>query len=278
MWKPGLTGWRGDGAVRICWLTDKAVIRAFLETDRPGNAYALADLDEPFFARCRWPAAEADDGRVQSLLLIFEGLTPPVLLAMGRADYVPDILAHISLPETAMLLGQAAHMAHLARAYRLEYQDSMLRMVLPGPARPPKESSPDIMRLDDRFLPELQSLYRQAHGNAFASYQLRQGVFYGLQQQGQLAAVAGTHIVSPAYRVAAVGNVFTRPEFRGQGYARQVTYAVCRELQAQGMDIVLNVEQSNHQAVHVYKKLGFRAHCVFQEGAGRRKYKTQIEN
>jgi len=264
--------------VRIRRLTDKAVIRAFLETDRPGNAYALADLEEPFFARCRWLAAETDDGHVQSLVLIFEGLTPPVLLAMGRADPLPEMLAHIALPKTAMLLGQAAHMAHLARAYRLDYQDRMLRMVLRGPLRSPKELSPDIMRLDDRFLPELQSLYSQAHGNAFAPYQLQHGVFYGLQQQGQLVAVAGTHIVSSAYRVAAVGNVFTRPEFRARGYAQQVTHAVCRELQARQLDIVLNVEQDNHPAVRVYRHLGFQIPGPFQEGTGRRKYKTQIEN
>ena len=43
---------------------------------------------------------------------------------------------------------------------------------------------------------------------------------------GALVAVAGTHLVSDTYGVAAIGNVFTHPDYRGRGYATLATGAV----------------------------------------------------
>jgi predicted GNAT family acetyltransferase len=71
--------------------------------------------------------------------------------------------------------------------------------------------------------------------------------------------------------VAAVGNVCTYPEFRGQGCATRCTSAVCADLLAMGLDVVLNVAQDNADAIHVYKKLGFHAYCPFVEGIATRK-------
>jgi predicted GNAT family acetyltransferase len=72
--------------------------------------------------------------------------------------------------------------------------------------------------------------------------------------------------VAPEYEVAAIGNIFTAPGYRGQGYAQQATSAVCGELLAQNCLPVLNVDQTNVNAVHIYQKLGFRRHCTYYEG------------
>jgi predicted GNAT family acetyltransferase len=140
-------------------------------------------------------------------------------------------------------------------------------MVLPSRNFQPA-SSDGVVRLSERYLDDLQKLYKGSHGNAFAAYQLQQGVFYGIFADGKLASVAGTHIVSSKYGVAAVGNIYTQPPYRGLGYAQQTTSAVCQELIAQDLDVVLNVEQNNAPAIWVYKKLGFVEHCTFWEGIG----------
>jgi predicted GNAT family acetyltransferase len=106
---------------------------------------------------------------------------------------------------------------------------------------------------------------------AFSPYQLAQGVFYGIENRGRLIAAAGTHLVAPTYGVAAVGNVFTDPDYRGQGYATLCTSAVTKELLSQGTDVVLNVQEGNADAVHIYEKLGYRPYCRFIEALGVRK-------
>ena len=59
--------------------------------------------------------------------------------------------------------------------------------------------------------------------------------------ENRLVAVAGTHLVSPTYGVAAVGNVFTHPGHRRQGYASAATSAVVTELLDRGIqDVILN--------------------------------------
>lgn len=83
----------------------------------------------------------------------------------------------------------------------------------------------------------------------------------------RLIAVAGTHLVSSTYGVAAVGNVFTHPDYRGRGYGAAATSAVVTELLAHGIrDIVLNVGEDNAPALHPYERLGFELHCRFTEG------------
>ena len=56
----------------------------------------------------------------------------------------------------------------------------------------------------------------------------------------RLIAAAGTHVVSPQWGVAAVGNVYTHREYRGQGLAKVVTSAVTAELLQQCDTVVLN--------------------------------------
>ena len=254
--------------MQIRQIKDKTRLLTFLNTDRAWHAYALADLSDPFFSQCRWWAAETDGGIV-TLVLSYKGLEPPVFLAMGEAKHLPQIFQRAELPSEAMFLGREAHIPFLLKAYQAQYLDKMWRMALSADKFKPADYTQTV-RLDKSHLPTLLAMYRGNHGNAFAPYQLEQGVFYGLFEAGELVSVAGTHLVAPEYGIAAVGNIYTRPQHRGKGLAQQVTSAVCADLLAQKLDVVLNVDQSNASAVHLYKKLGFEIHCPFIEGIGKR--------
>jgi predicted GNAT family acetyltransferase len=114
-------------------------------------------------------------------------------------------------------------------------------------------------------------------GDAFAPYQLRDlgsgsgGVYYGVEVSGQLVSVAGTHLVSPTFGVGAVGNIFTHPAHRRRGYGTACTSQVVQELLARDLDVVLNVNRENTDAIGIYEKLGFRKHCPYLEFVGDRK-------
>ena len=103
---------------------------------------------------------------------------------------------------------------------------------------------------------------------------VEQGVFYGIYEGPNLIAAAGTHLVAPSEGVAAIGNVYTRRDRRGQGLATQVTGAVAAELlrlMPPSAIIALNVVQTNLAAVKVYERLGFARYCAFYEGLAHRR-------
>lgn len=252
--------------MNVLALTDKTTLQTFLETNRVYHAYALADLADPFFQQCRWFATQSK-AAIQTLVLLFRGLHPPALLSMGQAAYLGDLLANIPLPPQIMTLALEDHLPYLTALYKFIYLDPMIRMALPGAHFIPRPT-PNVVPLNMTHLDTLKILYQGVHGNAFEAYQLESGVFYGIFKDSHLVSVAGTHIVSREYGIAAVGNIYTDPAHRGCGYAQQTTTAVCRDLLAQNLDVVLNVEQNNASAIRVYHKLGFNDHCLFWEGVG----------
>ncbi|MBO4667537.1 MAG: GNAT family N-acetyltransferase [Bacilli bacterium] len=66
-----------------------------------------------------------------------------------------------------------------------------------------------------------------------------------------------------------ISYVYTRPEFRGLGYARKVVNTVKNEIIQSGRIATLNVDQLNPISNHIYTSLGFRK--VFSQGVYRLK-------
>lgn len=144
-------------------------------------------------------------------------------------------------------------------------------MILPASGFPSGETG-GCVRLTQADLGRMRSLWDSSpdRPDSFTTSQLADGVFYGVEEGSELAAVAGTHIVSPWAGVAAIGNVFTRADRRGRGYGRRATAAVVEELLAGKIGtIVLNVGMENSPAIRVYRRLGFLPFCGYYEGLGR---------
>lgn len=249
-------------------LTDKEQILSFLQQDRLYAAYAIGDLEPSLFAQCQWFGAE-DDGKIQALALFFTGLQPPALFTMGNTDGVTGILASALQPERAYFTCRAEHLPVVEASYALDEVEEMFRMAIaPADFRP--FPGPTV-KLDLSHLDALHQLYRLGGGDAFAPYQLRDGVYHGVEVGGRLVSVAGTHLVSPTFGVAAVGNIFTHPDHRRRGYATACTSRVAEDLLAQDLDVVLNVNRENIEAIGVYERSGFRRYCPYIEVIGERK-------
>jgi len=249
-------------------LTDKKQILAFLQQDRIYAAYAIGDLEPSLFAQSQWFGAE-NDGKMQALTLFFTGLNLPALFTMGNTDGLAAILDSALQPKRAYFTCWAEHLPVVKASYVLDEIEEMFRMAIspedfhpfPGPA----------VKLDLSHLNALRQLYRLGGGDAFAPYQLQDGVFYGVEAGGQLVSAAGTHLVSPTFGMAGVGNIFTHPNHRRRGYGTACTSQVVEELLAQNLDVVLNVNRENTEAIGIYERLGFRRHCSYIEVIGNRK-------
>lgn len=66
-----------------------------------------------------------------------------------------------------------------------------------------------------------------------------------------------------------IAAVYTRPEYRGRGYARKVVNTIKNEIIDMGMTATLNVDKKNPISNKLYKSLGFVK--VFSQGEYRRK-------
>lgn len=155
------------------------------------------------------------------------------------------------------------------RFYRLNSPAAMWRMVLRPQRFQPVAGR--CIRLGPGDAGRLADLYSGGEPNAFHPWQVLAGVFFGIEAGGRLVSAAGTHLVSPAYGVAALGNVFTEPDWRNRGYGAAVTSAVASGLLKLGIkDVVLNVAQANATAVRTYERLGFECYCPFAEALGTR--------
>jgi len=249
-------------------LTSKEQILAFLQRDRLYAAYAIGDLEAELFAKSQWFGAE-DDGKIQTLALFFTGLNPPALFTMGNTEGLAAILDSALQPKRAYFTCREKHLPVVKAFYALDEIEKMFRMTIaPEDFRP--IAGPTI-KLDLSHLDALHQLYRLGGGDAFAPYQLQDGIYYGVEVNGQLVSAAGTHLVSPTVGVAAVGNIFTHPDHRRRGYATACTSRVVEELLALGLDVVLNVNQRNTEAISIYQKLGFRRYCPYIEVIGNHK-------
>ncbi len=261
---------------------DPAEIRRLLNRDRLYAAYALGDLSPGLWERSRWHVA----GRGQepeALILLFDGLEPSVLFCFGPQAGVAALVAQIPLPERVYFTGRAGHVMAVGPWLRFDWQTPMWRMAVSAAEFRPVadgvgagEQGGDgktgwrwARRLSMDDLPALCRLYAHGGADAFAPYQLEQGVFFGCWDGDELVAVAGTHLVSCQEKVAAVGNVFTHPAYRRRGLGAVVTSAVTAELLARGMDVVLNVAQRNTPALSLYRRLGYRRVASYVEGVAR---------
>ena len=247
-------------------LTDKSEIRRRLNLDREWSLYALADLDDGMFEHCDWWTLG------DSLALVFGALQIRPIFVLGDAQSTRHLLE--TLPVSAGYLNLKPHQLQAADGiYRYRELHQMQRMFLEN-LHPSREAA-EPLTANDRE--QVERLYAAGDGGgiAFAPFQLDTGFFRGVRRNGELVSVAGVHVVSRNESVAGVGNIFTRPDCRGQGLAQIVTSAVARALSDAGIRTIgLNVEHANTTAIRVYKRVGFCTRFSYYEGMADRCYNS----
>lgn len=241
-------------------LHNKARIEIFLRTDPFLHIYSIGDLDEFFWNHTVWYAAE-EAGKITALLLLFTGLSTPTLLALSG-----DITPLKALLGSTIHLMPAKFYTHLSPGAEevLDSRGVLLshgkhnKMGLLCQEKLPSTSSSKITKLDTTDLELVLDLYKVAYpGNWFEARMLETGKYMGLWDKDKLVAIAGVHVFSPVYKVAALGNITTHPDYRNRGLGTELTAALCRDLLNDVNIIGLNVGSENGAAISAYRKLGF---------------------
>jgi len=78
-------------------------------------------------------------------------------------------------------------------------------------------------------------------------------------------AVAGTHVLSQKYDVAAIGAVFTHPDHRGRGLGTAVTAGAIHRIGDRVSTIGLSCTEANLAARGIYIRMGFVESLAYDE-------------
>jgi len=240
---------------------DRAVLADLLRRDAALHTYELGDLDDFFWPHTNWFRFG------DAVALLYHGLEQPTLLALAQPQPLGRLLRAMQpvLPRRFYAHLSIGGAAALDEGFHSDHHGLHRKMALTDPGRlDAVEPAGDVLGTDDG--PDLVRLYAQAYpGNWFDRRMLETGQYIGLRQEGELVAVAGVHVWSPVYRVAALGNVTTHPAVRGRGFAAAVVARLCRQL-LQTVDLIsLNVMAANATAIGVYDRLGFTQVAEYEE-------------
>ena len=253
------------------FLHDKNVIERYLRRDPALHIYELGDLDDFFWPYTCWFAAFEED-QVASLFLLYAGMELPVVLV--EAENQQDRARLTALFVSSLGLLPSRFYSHLSpgivdvlrEQYTLESHGLYLRMKLVDESRLEGLDLSHTEQLAADGCAEVADFYNQAYpGNWFDARMLETGCYYGVRRAGRLVSAAGIHVYSPHYGVAAIGNITTLPEYRGQGLGALVTARVCRELLKTVRVVGLNVRADNIPAIRCYHKLGFQKVAEYEE-------------
>jgi ribosomal protein S18 acetylase RimI-like enzyme len=236
-------------------LERKAEIERFLRQDPLLHLYGIGDLDPFFWDYTRWYGLRTN-ALLRAIALLYTGISPPTLLALSReTDSLCELVESIrpQLP--------SRFYSHLSPGV-----NRVPKMGLSAPERLAQVKIGDVVELGPGDREELLQFYRTSYpGNWFDPRMLETGCYRGIREDSQLVSVAGIHVFSPAYRVAALGNIATRPDRRGRGLALRVTAALCRSLLQEVEHVGLNVRADNRSAIRIYERLGFERVSEYEE-------------
>jgi ribosomal protein S18 acetylase RimI-like enzyme len=256
----------------IC-LHDKREIESFLEKDPYLHIYGLGDLDDFFWPSTTWYGIRFR-GSLRGVVLLYAGPQIPTVVGLTNEQ---DIIEQDIM---AKLLSSVRHLlpyrfqAHLSPGLEAVFRATCdvepggehYKMMLVDGRKAASMDTRGVVRLETGDLPLLESLYRDSYpGNWFDPRMLETNQYFGIKEGGRVLSAGGVHVFSMRYRVAALGNIATRPGCRNRGYGTRVAAALCRSLYDVGVRIGLNVRTDNAAAISCYRKIGFEVAARYGE-------------
>lgn len=250
--------------------TDKNALEAYLRRYPQLNYYHLGDLDNFFWPDTRWYTTQ-EGPAITALALLYTAAEPEVLLAIlnQNREQLGGLLENLipNLPDQVYAHLSPGMETLFESRYSLEHHGEHYKMTLTQPEALDEIDTASVIPLNETDLLRLEALYQAAYpGNWFNPRMLQTGQYVGIQdEQGTLQCAAGVHVYSPAYQVAAVGNITTLPSQRGRGLATAATAGLCKQLLQSVNLIGLNVRTDNLPAIRSYQHAGFTISGIYHE-------------
>ena len=256
--------------MQLVSLHNKCDIEPFLRQNLFPHLFEYNDLDDQYWPSTIWFGLKKDDN-LRQVALLYTGLPVPVLMANADRPraLMSELLQRIVplLPRRVYAHMHPAHVNALAKHYAVMPRGMFYRMGLLDTTRLSAIDTSKVEALSEADLPALEALYRDSYpDHSFTPQLFKAGCYYGIRRGSALISVAGVQAFSPAYKVAALGNVTTHPRMRGRGLSRAVCARLCQALLHHGVEhIGLSVKTDNASAIACYTTLGFEK--IIEHGA-----------
>jgi ribosomal protein S18 acetylase RimI-like enzyme len=115
---------------------------------------------------------------------------------------------------------------------------------------------PDFIELGEAQRADVLALTALVYPHYFRAQTIRLGRYFGIYEDGALAAIIGERMGPPGWRE--ISAVCTHPDYLGRGYARRLMAWLANDLLASGLIPFLHVSQQNTRALELYRNNGFR--------------------
>jgi ribosomal protein S18 acetylase RimI-like enzyme len=251
--------------MRLVSLHDRAELAPFFRK-APHHLFEVGDLDDAFWPYTTWYGQRDGVGALRQVALLFTRFATPVLMLYGD----PPVAEARVFTEALLPVLPRRMYGHigtqlidiLESTYNVTNREEHRQMRLIDAAAIPIEAGSGIDTPSLADVEAIQKLYQDASPEtAFdpQSLTLALGLWRCARSAGRIVSIAGLHVFSEEYRVAALGNVATHPAFRRQGLSRRVCGALVRSLLHRGIETIgLDVKADNAAAIAMYEGMGFR--------------------
>lgn len=258
-----------DGAAFLLEHTQLLQTNPYLATFFFLDAQFLKTTDRKSYAIC------AGEGKEYLLAM---KLDPYSLLLFGSDTRLPELLGFLVENAYTMdaILGEQEMCAAAARilkaSHGIVYQEALAMDFMEAKEiTEPSSQEPEIPTEND--IEELIECKQNFHRDCglldpVNAERMRSELdcYRVLRRSGRIASMA--YVSKATDSAMKISQVYTRPEFRGQGLARIVVNALKNEILSSGYTAVLNVDKQNPVSNHLYESLGFRR--VFSQSEFRR--------
>lgn len=253
-------------------ITDKEILETFFRKNTALNIYAIGDLDEFFFEYTDFYALISDE-EICQVVFVYRGSELAVLQGICADDEREELKELVSeiipaLPEKFYShltpgIEEVFKEKYSMKSYGKYFKMSLLKKNF---NYIPADETEIIKRITPDKFESLNEFYDRAYpGNWKDERMYETGKYFGYFNGEKIIGVAGIHVYSSLFRVAALGNITTDPDYRGQSVCKKVTSVLCRDLFETTDIIGLNVQKDNASAISCYKSLGFEISGNFEE-------------
>ena len=156
----------------------------------------------------------------------------------------------IAADESVYLLGIAPKMPD---GWRLGAFPDLAQMICPAPVA--MVDGPEIIALSDAHRADVLALTALVYPHYFRPRTMELGRYFGIYQDGRLAAMIGERLGMDAYQE--ISAVCTHPDYNGRGYARQLLAWLSNDTLDRGRTPFLHVSHENQRAKRLYEQNGY---------------------
>ena len=167
------------------------------------------------------------------------------------SDAVAALASLVPEDDTVLLLGCAPR---IAAGWRLQQLALLAQMICRAPMA--EVDGPDLIELTEIHRADVLALTALVYPHYFRPRTVELGRYFGIYQQGRLAAMIGERMGMEEY--TEISAVCTHPDFNGRGYARRLLVWLSNDVLRRGMTPFLHVSHENTRAKTLYEQNGYQ--------------------